>query len=552
MSLQPQLGYPIPEETRRVAHAAFPKGALCLQIAELLGSVYQDSQFADLFARRGKPAEAPARLAVATILQFAEGLSDRQAADAVRGRIDWKYALGLELTDAGFDHTVLSEFRSRLVEHQASARLLDTLVDRLRERGLLKARGRQRTDSTYVLAAVRGLTRLERVGETLRAALNALALVAPEWLRAVASPEWYPHYGHRVEQYRLPQSERARAERAAEIAADGQRLLAALDAAPAALQAVLSALPAVQVLRRVWTEQYTEKQGRLVWRESEEMPAPAELIHSPYDPEARRSAKGETTWVGYKVHLTETCEPDQPRLILHAETTPATTPDDNMLDRVHTRLRERDLLPAEHLVDSGYTDADLLLRTPREYGVTVLGPVADDGSWQARTEGAFDQSRFHMDWEHGVATCPRGKTSISMGRRMHPKQGERWEVRFSRRDCTPCPFRAQCTRSRVGARLLNLMPREQREALQSARQRQDTADFRERYAARAGIEGTVSQAVRRCGLRRCRYIGHAKTHLQHVLTATAINAVRAAEWLAGQKPAQARQGTFARLQPMAG
>ncbi len=147
MSLQPQNHYPIPEETRRVAQAAFPKGALSLQVAELLASVYRDSQFTDLFSHRGKPAEAPAQLAIATILQFAEGLSDRQAAEAVRGRIDWKYALGLELTDPGFDHTVLSEFRSRRVEHQAGTRLLDTLLDRLRERGRLKARGRQRTDS---------------------------------------------------------------------------------------------------------------------------------------------------------------------------------------------------------------------------------------------------------------------------------------------------------------------------------------------------------------------------------------------------------------------
>jgi transposase len=180
----------------------------------------------------------------------------------------------------------------------------------------------------------------------------------------------------------------------------------------------------------------------------------------------------------------------------------------------------------------------------------VIGPVANDGSWQARTEGAFDQSCFAMDWEREVATCPGGKTSISMGRRMHPVQGERWEVRFSRHDCTPCPLRAQCTRARVGARLLNFMPREQHEALQAARQRQDTAEFRERYAARAGIEGTVSQAVRRCGLRRCRYIGIAKTHLQYVLTATAINAVRAAEWLAGQRPVRTRQGAFAQLQPL--
>src|SRR3954454_19667221 len=141
-----------------------------------LGAVYDDRMFASLYPARGQPAHSPWRLALVTVLQFAEGLSDRQAADAVRGRIDWKYALGLELADPGFDFSILCEFRARLVAGRLEQGLLDTmLLARLRERGLLKARGRQRTDSTHVLAAVRAVNRLESVVETLRAALNALA-----------------------------------------------------------------------------------------------------------------------------------------------------------------------------------------------------------------------------------------------------------------------------------------------------------------------------------------------------------------------------------------
>src|SRR5512142_2375583 len=186
VSLHPRPDSAIPDETQRVAHAAFPKGTLCLRIADDLGRLYRDDQFTDLFPTCGQPAASPARLALVSVLQYVEGLSDRQAADAVRGRIDWKYALGLELTDPGFDHTVLSEFRSRLVHGQAEQQLLDTLLDQLRELGLIHERGRQRTDSTQVLAAVRVLNRLERVGETMRAALNDLAVMAPEWLQALA------------------------------------------------------------------------------------------------------------------------------------------------------------------------------------------------------------------------------------------------------------------------------------------------------------------------------------------------------------------------------
>src|SRR5215510_6488039 len=231
MSLQPQASYPIPEETQRVARAAFPRGNLYMQVADRLGPIYHDRQFSALFPSRGQPAEAPARLALATLLQFAEGLSDRQAADAVRSRIDWKYVLGLDLTDPGFHHTVLSEFRTRLISGEAEPLLLDALLTLARAQGLLKARGRQRTDSTHVLAAIRVLNRLERVGETLRAALNSLAVVAPAWVQALALPEWYERYAHRVENSQMPKTEAARKALAAVIGADGQVLLQAMDAA---------------------------------------------------------------------------------------------------------------------------------------------------------------------------------------------------------------------------------------------------------------------------------------------------------------------------------
>jgi transposase len=370
MSLHPEDPPSPPEETRRVARAAFPKGTLCLRIADALGPIYQDRQFAALFPRRGQPAAAPGRLALATVLQFVEDLSDREAADAVRGRIDWKYALGLALTDPGFDHTVLSEFRLRLVAGGAERLLLDALLERLREQGLVRARGRQRTDSTHVLAAVRTLNRLERVGETLRATLNQLAEVAPEWLKAVAPPAWYERYGRRVENYRLPKSEAARLALAAEIGADGQHLLAAIDGAmewPG-----LAQLPAVAVLRQVWAAQYLEEAGGLRWRSAAEMPPAAAQVCSPYDPEARYSTKGEAAWVGYKVQLTETCDPpcEGPHVITNVETTPATTPDDNMVAVVHRSLEQRGLLPSEHLVDKGYTDSQVLVERPRRYGVS--------------------------------------------------------------------------------------------------------------------------------------------------------------------------------------
>jgi transposase len=546
MSSRPDDEHPIPEATRRVARAAFPRGTLATRLADQLGAIYRDEQFAALFPVRGQPALSPARLALVTVLQFVEGLSDRRAADAVRGRIDWRYALGLELTDPGFDHTVLSEFRLRLVDGGAALLLLDTLLARVRELELLKRRGRRRTDSTHVLAAVRTLNRLERVGETLRAALNELAAVAPGWLRALAPAAWHERYGERVENYDLPEGEAERQALAPVVGADGRQLPRVIEAAE---RPELGELPAVRILRRVWDEQYVETAGRVALRAVGAMPSPAGLVASPHDPEARYSSKRGTAWVGYKVRLTETCDPDLPSLIVNVATTPATTPDDDMLAVVHASLAERDLLPSEHLVDKGYTDSHVPVDSRRHFGVGIIGPVADDPSWQARAGEGFDESAFLVDRERRVVTCPAGKRSISWLPDTHPKNGMVFEARFARKDCTPCPPRARCTRAKLEPRIVGLQAREHHEALHAARRGQATPEFRTRHAPRAGIEATHEQAVRRCGPRHARYLGLAKTHLQHIVTAVAINLVRLGEWWAGRAKAPTRRSRFAALNP---
>src|SRR5579871_3784198 len=331
MSLQPHPIGPVPEVTALVARAAFPKGTPLLRLRDHVGTIYDDERFAPLFARRGKPAEAPWRLALVAVLQFAEGLTDRQAADAVRSRLDWKYLLGLELTDAGFDFSILSEFRARLVAGGAEHHLLDALLERCKAAGLIRARGAQRTDSTHVLAAVRALNRVECVGETLRHALNVLAVVAPEWLRTQAPAAWHERYGVRIETTRRPMTPSELAALAATIGGDGAQLLTAIyaPAAPGWLREV----PAVQTLRQVWVQHYYAPDaatGILRLRTAQDMPPAERLIHSPYDCDARFATKREVSWIGYRLHLTETCEEDLPRLITQVSTVPATTNDVEM------------------------------------------------------------------------------------------------------------------------------------------------------------------------------------------------------------------------------
>ena len=206
-----------------------------------------------------------------------------------------------------------------------------------------------------------------------------------------------------------------------------------------------------------------------------------------------------------------------------------------MVAVVHQALARRDLLPGDHLVDKGYTDSRMLVEAPPRYGVTIVGPVAADTGWQARVEGGLEQE---------VMTCPAGKRSISWLPNTWPKNGMMFEARFARRDCTPCALRPLCTRANHEPRIIGLQAREHFEALQSARRHQKTEAFRASYAARAGIEGTHAQAIRRCGLRQCRYLGRAKTQLQHVIRAAAVNLVRLAGWFAGTPVAKTRWLAF--------
>ena len=552
MSLQPQSIDPIPDETQRVARAAFPKGNVYMRMHDELGEMYPDGLFADLFPRRGQSAESPGRLAWVTVLQFAEGLSDRQAAEAVRGRLDWKYVLGLELTDPGFDYSVLSEFRDRLLAGQKEAALLDELLTRLKQRGLLKARGQQRTDSTHILAAVRQLNRVESVGETLRQALNELAEVVPDWLKAVAPPEWFTRYGRRFEYLRLPK-ERAERERLLEtIGRDGLLLLEAVRTTPPAEP--VQQLAGVEFLRRMWLQQFwlevdTDGESHVRLRADDNQPPGAQRLHTPYDEEARYSAKREMEWVGYKTHLTETSEPDEIHLITQVTTTVATQTDMDALDTVHATLAQHDLLPDEHLLDAGYVDAEALVSARQDFNVEICSPVRTKVSWQAKAAEGFDLAQFTIDWNQQQVTCPAGQTSDQWCARSSPHRKAAIQVRFSPTICRSCPSQAKCTQAQNGARTITFLPQAEYTALQHARQAQDTPEFKAQYACRAGIEGTISQAVRRFDLRSTRYVGLAKTHLQMLATAVAINLHRLFDWWEERPRARTRTSPFARLAP---
>lgn len=544
MSLHPKPFCPVPEETARVARAAFPKGHAYLRMRDVFGALFEDPQFVALFATRGRPAETPWRLAVVTVLQFAENLSDQQAADAVRDRLLWKYLLALPLTDTGFDASVLCEFRERLVAGGAEALLFETLLSRCREQQLLKARTPQRTDATHVLAAIRTLNRLELVGESMRHALNTLAVVAPEWLLEQSDPAWIDRYDRPFENRRLPQSEKERTALAHTMGQDGVRLMEALYASAAPL--FLREVPAVQTLRQVWVEQFYREGERLLLRRAEDLPPAGQRINSPYDPEARYGKKRERAWTGYKVHFTESCAPDLPLLITDVQTTAACVHDGAVLPTIQEALARRDLLPSRQLLDAAYLEGSGLVDSREQYGIDLVGPVAEERSWQAQQATGFGVEAFALDWKAPRARCPAGQENSGWREREGPR-GPFVVVSFAPSVCQICEYRARCTTAETTGRQLKLQPQKVHEALVAARQRARTAAFAQEYAVRAGVEGTHTQGVRRCGLRQCRYVGAAKVHLQHLLTATALNFLRVGAWLRESPRARTRQSAFARL-----
>jgi transposase len=247
------------------------------------------------------------------------------------------------------------------------------------------------------------------------------------------------------------------------------------------------------------------------------------------------------------VHISETCDEDRVHLITHVHTTPADVHEAMCTESIHKALADKGLPPREHLVDAGYVSAELLVNSRVHYGIDLVGPARVNPTWQTKVEGAYTGDRFKIDWEQRVAHCPQGVAS-AIWRDYHNAAGKLYHlVYFPKAACQACPARTLCTQAKQRPRRLCLHPRPEHEALHAARHRLKSEAGERLYAQRAGVEGTLSQGVRSCGIRHTRYRKLAKTHLQPVATAAAINLDRIAAWLAGRPLATTRTSHFAAL-----
>ncbi|WP_265737823.1 IS1182 family transposase [Actinacidiphila oryziradicis] len=527
----------------QVARASNPGGTTAMWVRDRLDGLWRDEDFQAWYPRDGRPGLSPAQLATVSVLQFLYNLSDRQAAEAVRCRIDFKYALALPLDDPGFHHSVLSDFRDRLAEGSRADLLLDLALERLREAGLIKERGRQRTDSTHILAAVRDLTRLELVTEAMRAALEELARTAPQELTALVTEEWGKRYGRPVRLGKNPTHPKTRINN---TGADAHLLLTHLHQRQPAFRTG----PQVQALREVFAQNYLiDERGRIRWRTPEDggLPPSATAVVSPYDPQARYSRRGYATrWTGYLTHITETCDDDGINVVTDVATTEATVSDARALPGIHRRLTRRRLLPAEHLIGSGYTTLVHQEHAAREHQVDLVGPARANPTRQHRDQEGFGRDDFLIDFEQRQVTCPQGQTSRAWYGpypTSSPQAAPLIVVKFAKSQCGPCPARTRCTSSRAASRSVGFPSKNLLDLQRRTRAEQDDPDRRQIYAVRSGIEGTINEFAHGHQMRRCRYRGLGKTHVQHVLTAIAVNVGRLCDQLPPNEPRPPRPPT---------
>jgi transposase len=322
----------------------------------------------------------------------------------------------------------------------------------------------------------------------------------------------------------------------------------------------LRTLPSIAALRQTWQRHY-ERTTRtpaspgepleytVRFKASRELPPAAEGIESPYDVEARYRHKRDTQWTGYMVHVSETCEPTAPHLLTHVHTTPASVHEAQCTTPIQQALVDKDVSPQEHLVDAAYVSSELLVESRDDQGILLRGPTRPSQGWQTQVEGAYTLEQFAVDWDQQQVRCPQGHLSVAWGEQGGGQGGRPIIVEFDKRTCETCPVRPCCTRAKHTGRRLRLPPQDQYEALQAAQTWFASEEGQQLYKRRAGVEGTLSQGVRAFGLRRTRYGGLAKTHLQHVAIAAAINIDRIVAWLNERPRAKTRTSRFAALAP---
>ncbi len=540
MSLRNRPLPPIPEDVRKAVKSR-KKPHPIITFVDKAGEVFEAADFTEMYSALGQSAIHPGLLAIALLLQHAEGISDRQAAERMDDSIVWKYALRLRIDESGWDPSVYAEFRARLLNSGSAELILDKLLHIAEELDLLDT-SKQRTDSTHILSAAKLMNRLELVHECVFDCIEELADEAPEFLLSINRKEWLERYFMmRPYNYKTPKTDAAKKKLADTIGSDAKHIISKIDESPEAKR--LSALLSVQILRKVLEQQFDDTDDGPSYKPNEKLGPAGDRIASPKDTDARCGTKRGRTWLGYKAHFTETYGASIPHLITNVTTAAAHINDSLVLQQIHTALKSKGYKPKVHLVDSGYVNVPVLSSAQSKDEIDVVSRITNGHSWQAKAGKGLDISQFAIDFDQRLVVCPAGIKSDSW--KTKGGEGGVINVSFPAKSCKVCPFKSDCTQA--ASRKLQFKTKSVYEFLKNYRERQEGAGFKDEYSNRSGSEGTVSQLVRTCNARRSRYMGQEKTHLQSILAAAAVNVLRMGNWLLGISRAETRKSRYQNL-----
>lgn len=490
---------------------------------QLYSSISWD-ELKSMYSNTGRPSINPIILSLVTIFQYLEDIPDRIAASFVKTRLDWKYALHLPLDDSGFHYSDLCNFRKRLLSHGKESLIFEQLLENIRALGFLNKRKYQRSDSTHVLAKVCHLSRLENLSEGLRLALKAIEKADAAFYQVKLPAPYREQWDTRIYDYTMTDEERKQAlERAGQ---DIRWLLAFLKTN----RASFLRLPELEVLQTLFQQNFTIHAQAVHLRK--QCANGKEKIQTPHDPEARYSTKRGKSWTGYKMHVTETAnDKGEVNFITDISTTNACERDNETLQQIQENLTERGLKPEEQFVDKGYTTGDNLSDS-RENGIQLMGEVSEPGN-----NGLFTVDEFRIDFQAETATCPAGCTSCSWKEYESGKHKGDIHISFGEQ-CKACPMKARCTGDKTGR---NLRLHRHYQLLKARREECQSQSFKEAMKRRPPVEGTISEMVRAHGLRRSRYRGILKTHLQNLMIGAALNVKRLIKAISLSKSSEKHQ-----------
>jgi len=514
----------IPEEIRSWGEKHLESDNPYRVVDEQLFSFISWDELTALYSNIGRPSVNPIVLSLVTIFQFLEDIPDRVAAHRVKTRLDWKYALHLPFHDSGFHYSDLCNFRKRLANHDKESLIFGQLLEKIKALGYLEKRKHQRTDSTHVLANVRDLSRLENLSEGLRVSLKAIEKSDRRLYETKIPVLYREHWSKPLNDYQMTDEERKQA-----LERVGQDIHWLLSFLKTNKESYLR-LPELEVLQTLLSQHFTIQSQKVSVKK--EATTGKEKIQTPHDPEARYSKKRGKSWTGSKVHITETAnEKGKVNFITDVTTANACEQDNETLPQIQGNLEERELKPEYQYTDKGYITGDNLAES-QQAGIHLMGEASE-----LDNNGLYTADEFSIDYDSKTATCPAGNTSCSWRQFENGERKGGIRISFGQQ-CQACPLKSKCTENKLG-RILTL--HRHYPLLKQRREESKTAVFKESMKRRPPVEGTLSEMVRAHGLRRSRYRGLAKNHLQNLMIGTAVNLKRLVKAMSMSKNGEKRQ-----------